>query len=182
MASGWNENQAGEAGVTAGPAVQRELCFTEWDWKGDAPCPPKIWELLSEVLAFVTVHLCWCFHPADVFIEISAAAAALLCLCLHRVREAAMTSLMEVTLLLVQNEAELIHANMYAMFCPVSQLLELHPPFPAGVQCLHSLCSSFIECGRTLIKVHQAHAHREDVAVAFQRENLVGSTWVAIPP
>lgn len=34
--------------------------------------------------------------------------------CINRVREAAMTSLMEVTLLLVQNEAELINANMYA--------------------------------------------------------------------
>lgn len=33
-------------------------------------------------------------------------------LCFNRVREAAMTSLMEVTLLLVQNEAELINANM----------------------------------------------------------------------
>ena len=35
-------------------------------------------------------------------------------LCSNRVREAAMTSLMEMTLLLVQNEAELINANMYA--------------------------------------------------------------------
>lgn len=31
----------------------------------------------------------------------------------HRVREAAMTSLMEVTLLLTQNEPALIDANMY---------------------------------------------------------------------
>lgn len=39
----------------------------------------------------------------------------LLCPCLHRVREAAMTSLMEVTLLLAQKEAELINANMYGI-------------------------------------------------------------------
>lgn len=35
-------------------------------------------------------------------------------LCFNRAREAAMTSLMEVTLLLVQNEVELLDANMYA--------------------------------------------------------------------
>lgn len=35
-------------------------------------------------------------------------------LCFNRAREAAMTSLMEVTLLLVQNEVELIDGNTYA--------------------------------------------------------------------
>lgn len=72
---------------------------------------------LSEVMAFVIVNFCLCLHLADVFIGISTAAAPLIWLCLHRVREAAMTSLMEVTLLLVQNEAELINANMYVMCC-----------------------------------------------------------------
>lgn len=47
--------------------------------------------------------------------------------CFNRVRKAAMTSLMEVTLLLVQNEAELINANMYAT-CSVfvSYLVQVH--------------------------------------------------------
>jgi len=51
---------------------------------------------------------------ADVFIKINTEVTALMYLCFNRVREAAMTSLMEVTLLLVQSEAELINANMYA--------------------------------------------------------------------
>lgn len=107
MTSDWNKNQAGLL------YPQSNVSFVSQNGAGgDTPCPPKIWELLSEVAAVVIVNFCWCLHLTDVFIEINAAAAPLTCLCPHRVREAAMTSLMEVTLLLVQNEAELINANM----------------------------------------------------------------------
>lgn len=168
MTSGWNKARLVRQGGLLNP-LQCELCFTEWGW-GDTPCAPKRWKLLSEVIAFVIVNVCWCFHQVMHLLKFIS--CSLVCLCLHRVREAAMTSLMEVTLLLVQSEAELINANMYGIVIIVIVWAFRAASRPAGMQCLGTPCSLLSWVGQNL-ELLQAHTDVEDVASGFQRENLM---------
>lgn len=99
-----------------------------------------------------------------------------MCVCFNRVREAAMTSLMEVTLLLVQNEAELINANMYAT-CTifVSYLLQLHFSPYKKVLLTYCIFTPVLSVTELLIEVHQDYTHTEaeNIVSVFQRNLML---------
>lgn len=164
---------------------------------GDTPCPTKTWELLSEVIAFVVVNFllisspdwciycnkCCCWSSSDLSVS-------------HRVREAAMSSLMEVTLLLVQNEAELIHANMYVLCCcwgssqkciqALQECIQALQECSAWTLCAHSLVSGtelWEKDVKPMLMWRMLHLERgKERKKERKKEKFVGRTWVAVLP
>lgn len=88
--------------------------------------------------------------------------------CFNRVRKAAMTSLMEVTLLLVQNETELINANMYAT-CSVFVSYLVTSTFQSIQESIAYVLYTYSLLSMTEVYQVYTHAGAENIVSAFQR-------------
>lgn len=101
--------------------------------------------------------------------------------CFNRVRKAAMTSLMEVTLLLVQNEAELINANMYAT-CSVfvSYLVQVHSSPYKKALLIYCILTPLL----SMTEVHQVYTVQvlRILCLLFRDANLNERNRVAVSP